>query len=135
MPVNKMKPEIKAKWVAALRSGEYAQGTCCLMQNTSTGPMFCCLGVLCDLAVKAGAEVTWECSNFNGFEIWYAAASTNCHDKHSEMLPACVQQWAGLNNVDPTVHLSQFARKPITQVNDRERYSFSRIADLIEAQL
>jgi len=46
-----MKPEIKKLWTDALRSGEYHQGRRAL---NSEG-RFCCLGVLCDLAVKAGA--------------------------------------------------------------------------------
>jgi hypothetical protein len=40
-----MNPEIKAKWIAALRSGEYAQGRYALRD----GDHFCCLGVLCDV--------------------------------------------------------------------------------------
>ena len=45
-----MKPEIKKQWVQALRSGEYKQGRGQLKQ----GATFCCLGVLCDLAVQSG---------------------------------------------------------------------------------
>lgn len=45
-----MNPEIKAQWVAALRSGEYEQGKRALSVNNQ----YCCLGVLCDLAEKAG---------------------------------------------------------------------------------
>ena len=43
---SKMNPEIKDRWVAALRSGEYKQGTGRLRRVNDT---FCCLGVLCDL--------------------------------------------------------------------------------------
>ena len=39
-----MTPELKAKWVAALRSGEYTQGRYSLI--TEDGG-YCCLGVLC----------------------------------------------------------------------------------------
>jgi len=45
-----MVPEIKAQWVAALRSGEYVKGRNHLQKDGK----FCCLGVLCELAVKAG---------------------------------------------------------------------------------
>jgi hypothetical protein len=41
-----MNPEIKAKWVAALRSGEYKQGRGNLRDKDNA---FCCLGVLCDI--------------------------------------------------------------------------------------
>ena len=38
------------KWVKALRSGKYKQG----IGQLRSGEKFCCLGVACDLAVKAG---------------------------------------------------------------------------------
>lgn len=48
-----MKPEIKAKWVETLRSGEYRQCDQALSKPIfgADGPYigFCCLGVLCDL--------------------------------------------------------------------------------------
>lgn len=40
-------PELKAQWVAALRSGEYKQGHGEL--RTNGGTRYCCLGVLTDL--------------------------------------------------------------------------------------
>lgn len=45
-----MNPEIKAKWLTALRSGKYEQTTKMLHR---TGNGYCCLGVLCDV-VDAG---------------------------------------------------------------------------------
>jgi hypothetical protein len=45
-----MNPEIKALWLAALRSGEYKQGTACLKNMHCE---YCCLGVLTDLYIKA----------------------------------------------------------------------------------
>ena len=39
------------KWVAALESGEYKQGVGALRNSDDE---FCCFGVACDLAVKAG---------------------------------------------------------------------------------
>jgi hypothetical protein len=52
----KMNPEVKARWVAALRSGEYLQGTSTLR----IGDQFCCLGVLCDIysAERGGGNWT-----------------------------------------------------------------------------
>lgn len=41
-----MNPEIKAKWLEALRSGKYEQGKGVLRDAENR---FCCLGVLCDL--------------------------------------------------------------------------------------
>lgn len=42
---QRMDPEKKAAWVAALRSGKYPQTKAAL--RTAAG--FCCLGVLCDI--------------------------------------------------------------------------------------
>lgn len=46
-----MNKRLKAKWLRALRSGEYAQGN----GRLKDGKRYCCLGVL--LAVKGGVEV------------------------------------------------------------------------------
>lgn len=40
-----MSPELKTRWLEALRSGEYKQGRAYLRKDDK----FCCLGVLCDL--------------------------------------------------------------------------------------
>ncbi|MDO9068607.1 MAG: hypothetical protein Q7W05_09135 [Deltaproteobacteria bacterium] len=46
-----MDAELKKKWVAALRSGEYRQGKHMLLDSNTNS--YCCLGVLC---VAAGKE-------------------------------------------------------------------------------
>jgi hypothetical protein len=43
-----MDAHLKAKWVAALRSGEFKQG----VGEFEFGQRFCCLGVLCVVANK-----------------------------------------------------------------------------------
>lgn len=45
-----MNKEIADKWVEALRSGKYKQGTGSLCEITHSGEHYCCLGVLCDIA-------------------------------------------------------------------------------------
>lgn len=42
-----MKAELKAKWIAALRSGKYPQAR---KQLRTVDGRFCCLGVLCEVA-------------------------------------------------------------------------------------
>jgi hypothetical protein len=46
-----MQPELKAKWVAALRSGKYVQAHGRLKDMLANEPAvsYCCLGVLCDI--------------------------------------------------------------------------------------
>lgn len=51
-----MKPEIKEKFIAALRSGEYNQTTARLYRKVKGEDCYCALGVLCDLALKEGVE-------------------------------------------------------------------------------
>lgn len=48
--MTKLKPDIKAAWVEALRSGKYQQGK----NYLNSEGRYCCLGVLCELAVEAG---------------------------------------------------------------------------------
>ncbi len=51
-----MDAQLKAQWIAALRSGEYRQGE----GKLRDGGNYCCLGVLCDI-VDPGA---WEDDTF-----------------------------------------------------------------------
>ncbi len=41
----------KGKWLIALRSGKYKQGSGRLRSRDDT---YCCLGVLCDVAIESG---------------------------------------------------------------------------------
>jgi len=45
-----MKPELKKKWVEALRSGKYKQTKDYLKIKKASGYSHCCLGVLCEVA-------------------------------------------------------------------------------------
>jgi hypothetical protein len=47
--MDKLEPELKDKWIAALRSGDYQQGRYVLKQFKSTNYQYCCLGVLCEI--------------------------------------------------------------------------------------
>lgn len=45
-----MNHEIKTKWLAALRSGDYRKSVHVLKRYfTTTKPGYCCMGVLCDI--------------------------------------------------------------------------------------
>lgn len=83
-----MKPEIAELWATALESGEYCQGTGQLIQNLSQhlAPKYCCLGVLCALANKAGVISRPNDNNVHGW-----ALSTN-----GATLPEVVIEWAGM---------------------------------------
>jgi hypothetical protein len=115
-----MKPEIKQAWVAALRSGDYVQGRTALRYSDS----YCCLGVLCDLAVKADVA------------DWRATGQPNSFScgQQSGTLPFSVQDWAGLVSPDPVL-IYKGTRRSLSGLNDTERLNFSQIADLIEQSL
>ena len=116
-----MNPGIRAQWTAALRSGEYQQGRAALHADG----MFCCLGVLCDLAVKAGV-VSAAAAREDGYPWAY--------DGVPDYLPKSVQEWAGLKEGNPLVYGPNApARDHLARLNDDyEDYDFARIADAID---
>lgn len=119
-----MNQTIKAQWTAALRSGDYPQGTNALKR---VGGGLCCLGVLCELAVKAGVI----------HELRVGAAGAVEYGNHSGSsqiaLPFSVQQWAGLANENPNVNI-EGGIDSLAALND-DGVDFAAIADLIDAQL
>lgn len=117
-----MNPEIKAAWLAALRSSDYTQTTGGLHDDVG----YCCLGVLCDLHAKA-TDGVWEPSQ--GWRIYKNETGT---------LPPIIQTWAGVDDESPEVF-----GEPISVYNDGfpsrsapiKKHTFAEIADLIEAHL
>lgn len=130
-----MNPEIKKQWVEALRSGEYVQGHRTLaridVQPTDAIPIeempvsYCCLGVLCELATKAGIVTKHRM----GDEYWYNSSST--------YLPDNVVVWAGIDSFNPNNPLVRTGKETtfLAVVNDSEGVSFDEIANIIEEQL
>jgi hypothetical protein len=114
-----MNPEIRAQWCAALRSGQYRQGRLTLRRSDS----YCCLGVLCDLAVRAGVLDDATAGPIAGDED----AGRMRYDSRSRYLPPSVQKWAGLVSNDPVID----AGRSLAEVNDAG-YTFAEIADLID---
>jgi hypothetical protein len=121
---NKMNPEIKLKWIEALRSGKYKQGMDKLHGNSGE---FCCLGVLCDLHAAA-TDGEWGTVIWEDFE----------YDGQTTSLPKSVIQWAGLpEDIDsngPVVIAKDGRPTSLFILNDRG-ITFPQIADLIEANL
>jgi len=76
-----MDSTFKARWVAALTSGNYKQGFSVLHRITDTGDEFCCLGVACKLLADDGkiesAPHDWSVPStarvmlYNGTDIHY----------------------------------------------------------------
>jgi hypothetical protein len=124
---ERMNPAVKAKWLEALRSGEYEQTTGTLHRVTSyretlfsaAKPVgWCCYGVLCDVATKAGLSLSRKSDE----DVEY-------FDGVVDYLPGSVVEWAGLSINDPEVQGRSLAHR-----NDNGA-PFAEIADLIEEQL
>jgi hypothetical protein len=104
-----MNPEVKTKWVEALRSDKYKQAEGQLKDPHG----YCCLGVLCDIS---GLD-EWD-------EFSYMHAQS--------VLPNEVAAWAELDN-DPAVTVNDKQVK-LSFLNDSNS-DFTEIADLIERYL
>ena len=112
-----MTPELKARWVAALRSGEYEQGGGALRRSRPQRPdEFCCLGVLCDL-VKSDLGLAW---------VPLADSVIYKFDDRSGSLSPAVADRLGLEE-DIIDRLIEY--------NDGDRLPFTAIADFIERTL
>lgn len=113
-----MKPEIKRKWLEALRSGQYKQTSGCL----TDGERFCCLGVLTNLYLLEKGE-TWLKDEGGVIGV------PEDDGLETSGLPEAVCDWAGLRSNDPLVGVATLAAENDTGTK------FPQIADLIERHL
>ena len=109
-----MRKEIADKWVEALRSGEYGQLKGGLANVDRS--QHCCLGVLCELAIKDGVSVYLEPDQ-------PTHASWIRFDDLLGALPERVGTWAGMTISKGRV---------LAAMNDAGK-SFAEIADVIES--
>lgn len=137
-----MNKVVKEQWLAALRSGKYAQGRGQLKEgwradyqkpqpiNKNT-QAFCCLGVLCEVHRQMHLNVEWQPpkDQFTGERYF---------DEYEE-LPQEVAEWAELKKAVP-VEVNGVTY-PIYMLNDGwleegiAEHSFLEIAKIIEDQL
>lgn len=99
--------ELKAKWLAALRSGKYSQGVY-LLHDQDGG--YCPLGVLMDVSGLGEWETSWSRS-------------------YSYRIPGSPYR---LTNRIPCELVSHSRQLRIAHMNDLGRVSFADIADWIE---
>jgi hypothetical protein len=126
-----MRTDIKELWVAALRSGAYRQGTGALKVTTRVGEGtgYCCLGVLCELAVTAGMIPPPTKTDGLSSDHWTYGIGESVHDT---ILPAIVRDWAGILSRNPAIN--GHPQSTLAGAND-SGLSFGEIADIIEEQL
>lgn len=108
-----MNPEIKQRWLEALRGGRYTQGR---GQLRNENQCFCCLGVLCDISGLG----RWDPDN-------------------SYVMPGDPAGSSGLSypplSLQAEIGLPIQARNVLAAMNDSQARSFAAIADWIEEAL
>lgn len=121
-----MKEDIKRRWIEALKSGEYEQGSGALRD----GDTYCCLGVLCDLHDKMhDRKKTWKNSSKHiGYNDYSYGGQT-------AILPQMVAKWAGLQSHDPKVSGGDNGEHMTLSAANDFGFSFAQIADMIEEYL
>lgn len=122
--------ENRAKWVAALRSGEYKQAVGSLARQRRDGQRaHCCLGVACELAAAEG--VVAPALRYSDDAEFFVYPPVERPDDGSVgasgVLPTVVQDWLGLDSDNG--HISN--EDCLSQRNDRGQ-TFEQIADVIE---
>lgn len=104
-----MKQSVMKKWVKALKSGKYAQGTSYLKQ----GSEYCCLGVL---------------SSISPYKNNFTRMNLNVNDKSkNSVLPVPIRDWAGMRTTSGELNNDC----SLTSMNDNGS-SFEQLADFIE---
>lgn len=88
-----MNPQVKEMWIKALQTGQYAQATGKLHAIEDGQAGFCCLGVLCDLAVREGVINPPKVDDTHYDTIMYYG-----QEEAHELLPYEVMTWAELDS-------------------------------------
>lgn len=148
------------KWVEALRSGDYKQATGVLTRVNDKGEpeSHCCLGVACQVAIENGVPLeltiredtsSYEDSEYENMEtppkiIGYVEEAFGPGISQTSVLPPIVQKWLGLTTLEGTFdepivvdREDDYYTLPceaLTELNDKARYTFEQIADVIEAE-
>lgn len=140
-----MKANIKDQWVQDLRSGEYEQGNSNLRRTTDGGERYCCLGVLCEQAVKAGVIPAPELHDYGVYAYLddeydgYGKVTGESFDQECS-LPRKVAEWAGVpldrdgfgEDVVILPRNGDLGEVTAIGANDGMSLTFAQIADLIE---
>lgn len=122
-----MNESVKTKWVQALRNGGYNQTRGYLANEDG----YCCLGVLCEVAIKEGLEIEVEEDDSDG-RVYYSGEESQ--------LPVEVADWAEISRLgereysNPDSNLDDF--DSLASVNDYQPspFTFWHIAHIIEQE-
>lgn len=136
--------------VQALRSGQFRQGRESLAQSASSGDMFCCLGVACEVAMQHGLPLGRFLDEAESRYYYY-------HDRYRDDmgLPEPVSDWYGFREGSGNNVANWWVKTPeglgevvcnvathnhgdrnwvsLATLNDCFQLTFEQIADAIEA--
>lgn len=104
-----MNPKIKEMWIEALESGKYKQGYGQLEKDNQ----FCCLGVLCQVAIQNGVKIERKIDDLTGNMVY---------DKNDSILPNVVANWANIDNAPYIDGACAW------NLNDSDKLTFAEIA-------
>lgn len=119
---NKMDPEVKGRWIEALRSGQYKQGA---HQLKTPDGCNCCLGVLAE--INAIPHFRREGSNTTYYDF-------SEDDRRDADVP---DNYCGLDHlaICELIHLNDSGVYDEKVGKYSDPYTFVQIADFIEANL
>jgi hypothetical protein len=116
-----MNKKIARLWADALRSGKYEQGKSALARKEEDKTSYCCLGVLCELAIENGIKI--EKSIFGECDYGELVG----YNSSTATLPPVVKEWAFENTNNFALIQDDFI-----SYNDTKGLTFDQIADIIE---
>lgn len=124
--------EARARWAAALRSGEFKQGDCALR---TVADEHCCLGVGCEVYRRETGQGEWRCRG-GVWEFCTPGRTPGYYgalDVESGCLPKVVRDWLGVESSNPVLRPTRNGDShSASSWNDQHDASFAQIADMIE---
>lgn len=112
-----MNLQIAEQWAAELESGKYEQANGYLCKDGA----YCCLGILCEMALRAGADV----ARAEGPEY-----GTVVYNGYISLTPVEVMRWAGMRTEKGVFRIHNGYGTTLAEQNDRGA-TFPEIAAII----
>lgn len=118
--------EVVNLWCEALESGRYEQGKKRLCYIEKNEPKYCCLGLLCEVAIQNGLPLNKriEGEEYSLYKVAYYG------ENDSALLPKEVVKWAKLKNNGGDFYDGE-KYNSLYSLNDSFGKSFKEIAEII----
>lgn len=136
---NQAMPVFIRDWIEALRSGEYQQDSSFL--QTSLG--YCCLGVFCDVAEKkgyaseivrteSGKLVGTDLDSQGNFSFLSRAFLSKLTIEPDKIIQIYNEHIYNPNSYHPDITGLKTPQSLLIRMNDKWKFSFAQIADVLE---